>query len=87
MRASDWLRATVIGAALFMLVCFASLLSGARGAILAVPAMVLMMMLLEGVSMRMGVLLPADNKRVELVSRGGVLASAMVRVVELRSAW
>jgi sucrose-6-phosphate hydrolase SacC (GH32 family) len=39
------------------------------------------------VALSVGVLLPQDNKRIELFSRGGVLGSAMVRAQELRSAW
>jgi hypothetical protein len=48
-----------IGALLFLLVVFASVLSGARGAIVAVPAMIFVMLLLDGVSLRLVIWLPA----------------------------
>lgn len=51
-------RTAGVGALLFMLVVFAAVLSGARGAILAVPAMVVTMLLLDGISIRALVWLP-----------------------------
>lgn len=51
-------RAAGIGALLFMLVVLAAVLSGARGAIIAVPAMILMMLLLDGVNLRVMLWLP-----------------------------
>ncbi|MEJ7787374.1 MAG: hypothetical protein WKF96_21430 [Solirubrobacteraceae bacterium] len=48
-------RTDVLGLALFMLVVLASLLSGARGAILFVPAMIVLMLGLDGVRVRVGV--------------------------------
>jgi len=51
-------RKAGIGALLFMLVVFAAVLSGARGALLAVPAMIFMMLLFDGVSIRLMLWLP-----------------------------
>lgn len=52
-------RTAGIGGLLFLLVVFASVLSGARGAIVAVPAMLFVMLLLDGVSIRLILWLPA----------------------------
>ncbi|MEA2370674.1 MAG: hypothetical protein QOH12_1068 [Solirubrobacteraceae bacterium] len=51
-------RTAGIGALLFLLVVFASVVSGARGAIVAVPAMILVMLVLDGVSIRLMLWLP-----------------------------
>ncbi len=48
-------RTAVLGLPLFMLFVLASLLSGARGAILFVPAMMFLMLALDGVRLRVGV--------------------------------
>lgn len=52
------LRTAGIGALLFMLVVLASVLSGARGAIVAVPAMLVVVLLLDGMSVRTLLWLP-----------------------------
>src|SRR5206468_984511 len=51
-------RTAGVGALLFLLVVFASVVSGARGAIVAVPAMILVMLVLDGVSIRLMLWLP-----------------------------
>lgn len=51
-------RVAGIGALLFLLVVFASVVSGARGAIVAVPAMIFVMLLLDGVSIRQVIWMP-----------------------------
>jgi len=52
-------RTAGIGALLFLLVVFAAVLSGARGAIVAAPAMIFVMLMFDGVSIRLMLWVPA----------------------------